>query len=356
MTKINRRTNELRGNTLPALTWNWMDVNDVKIDLQNNQKIPYTAVQSVGEIDQELKQTFYDLDHGISEEVMRMNSEQCNLANHWRISDSKPIEVRLPQSAENPLLVDQNQIVVPPLQNGTVLLYNYSEDDSRVERNSTILIDVENDAEANVVLVQRLNENSVSNVSVVARVGDGARLNLATVELGAGNAVFHYMVDMEGFGAESHIKTAYLGSGNDHLDLFYHVRHIGEECISDIQVNGALMDHSVKKFRGTIDFVEGCSGSDGNEEEFTILLDDTVRSIAVPLLLAHEDDIVGNHAASAGQIDEEQLFYLMSRGLSRKESEGLIVESRMTPTFDQIPNEELRLDLRKEVHTRILRR
>lgn len=346
----------IRGNTLPALTWRWMDVNDVEIKLKNKDIIPYTALDGVGKIDERMKQVFYDLDHGISEEVVRMNNEQCNLANHWEISDNKPIELKLPQSKENPLLVDQNQIVVPPLQNGTVVLYNFSEDETRVERNSTVLIDVENDAEMTLVLIQRLNEKSVSNVSVVARVGDGARLNLATVELGAGNTVFHYMVDMEGFGAESHVKTAYLGSGNDRLDLFYHVRHIGEECISDIQVNGALMDHAVKSFRGTIDFVEGCSGSDGNEEEFAILLDDTVRSIAVPLLLANEDDIVGNHAASAGQIDDEQLFYLMSRGLSRKESEGLIVESRMTPTFDQIPDQELRDDLRREVHQRILRR
>jgi len=76
----------------------------------------------------------------------------------------------VPQSKENPLLVDQNQIVVPPLQNGTVVLYNFSEDETRVERNSTVLIDVENDAEMTLVLIQRLNEKSVSNVSVVARV------------------------------------------------------------------------------------------------------------------------------------------------------------------------------------------
>lgn len=347
---------EIRGNTLPALTWRWMDVNDVQVDLQIDEKIPYTALQGVGELDQQLKADFYELDHGISEEVIQKNTDQSNLENYWKISKDDYIQLDLPLSAENPLLVDQNQIVVPPLQSGTLVLYNYSEDDTRVERNSTIIVDVENDAELNLVLIQRLNDKSVSNVSVVGRVSDGAKLNLASIELGSSSTVFHYMADMEGFGAETHVKTAYLGSGNSKLDLFYHVRHIGEECLSDIQVNGALMDHALKKFRGTIDFVEGCSGSDGNEEEFAILLDDTVHSIAVPLLLANEDDIVGNHAASAGQIDDEQLFYLMSRGLSRKESEGMIVESRMAPTFDQIPDQDLRLDLKKEVHERITKR
>ena len=53
---------------------------------------------------------------------------------------------------------------------------------------------------------------------------------------------------------------------------------------------------------------------------------------------------------------ENQLFYLMSRGLGRKEAEGLIVESKMTTTFDQIPDIDLRNDLKREVHERILDR
>ncbi|MCI6157234.1 MAG: SufD family Fe-S cluster assembly protein, partial [Peptoniphilaceae bacterium] len=78
-------------------------------------------------------------------------------------------------------------------------------------------------------------------------------------------------------------------------------------------------------------------------------------SVAVPLLLCHEDHVVGNHAASAGRLDEEMLFYLMSRGISRKEAEGLIVESRMIPTLDRIRNDGLRSELLQEIHETIVR-
>ncbi len=347
---------QLKGNYLPSPTFRWLKVNDTDVDIQSTEKVPYTAVEGVGEIDEQLRETFIGLDHGISDEVLALNKEHCNLANRYVIENGDEIYVKLPLSKENPVLVDQNQIVVPALHSGTVVFYNYAEDDSRTERNGTIIVDVENDAELNLVVVQHLNSASTSNVAVMARVGDGGKLNMATVELGAGNVVFHYMNDLEGFASEAHVKTAYLGSGQDKLDLFYHTHHIGEECVSDLQVNGALMDKAVKKFRGTIDFVKGCSGSDGNEEEFCVLLDNTVHSIAVPLLLAGEDDIVGNHAASAGKIDENQLFYLMSRGLDRKEAEGLIVESKMTSAFDQITDDDLRNELKHEIHERILRR
>lgn len=350
MTKI------LKGNILPALTWNWMDVNDAVVDLRIEEKVPYTALKGMGKLDPQLKKEILASDHGISAEVLARNEEQSNLENYLVLEDGAEIYFKMPLSAKNPLLSDQNQIVVPPLQRGTVVFYNYSEDETRTERNGTIYLDIAEDAEVNLVLVQRLNQQSSSNVAVMARVADGAVLNMATVELGAGNVVFHYKVDLDGFASESRVSTAYLGSNEDKLDLFYHIHHIGEECISDLQVNGGLMDNALKKFRGTIDFAEGCSGSDGNEEEFCVLLDDTVHSISVPLLLAHEDDIVGNHAASAGKIDENQLFYLMSRGLGRKEAEGLIVESKMTTTFDQIPDVDLRNDLKREVHERILDR
>lgn len=349
-------TKKLQGNFLPAPTWNWLGVNQTEVDLKQTTPVPYTELEGIGEIDKALRAEFLGLDHGISDEVLERNEQLCNLANHIVIENDKVINFNLPLSQQNSALVDQNQIIVPSLQSGTVVFYNYSEDEYRAERNSTIIVDIQNDAELNLIIIQRLNQVSASNVAVMARVGDGAKLNVSTVEVGAQNTVFHYMVDLEGFAAESHVKTAYLGSGDDKLDLFYHIHHIGEECISDLQVNGALMDRAIKKFRGTINFVKGCSGSDGNEEEFCVLLDDTVHSIAVPLLLAGEDDIVGNHAASAGKIDENQLFYLMSRGLDRKEAEGLIVESKMTPAFDQMPDEILREELRREIHQRILRR
>lgn len=347
---------KIKGNKLPALTWNWLKVNYTDIDLQNTDKVPYTALKHRGRVDPTFRQSFLELDHGISEEVLQKNLDQCNLENNFYLGKEKMVFLDLAMSAENPLLVDQNQIIVPPLATSTLVLYNHCEEDVRVERNATIFARVANDAELNLVLIQRLNAKSSSNVSVMVEVGDGAKFNLATVELGAGNTVFHYMANLDGFASESHVQTAYLGSGKDHLDLFYHIHHFGEECTSNLQVNGALMDKAIKKFRGTIDFAQGCSGSNGNEEEFCVLLDDTVHSIAVPILLAGEDDIVGNHAASAGKIDDGQLFYLMSRGLSRKEAEGLIVEAKMTASLDQIPDLALRADLKQEIHERIINR
>ena len=72
-----------------------------------------------------------------------------------------------------------------------------------------------------------------------------------------------------------------------------------------------------------------------------MLLDPTVKSISLPLLLCKEDNVVGNHAASAGQIDHNKLFYLMSRGFSEVEAKHIIVESMIRPIIDRIGDETI---------------
>lgn len=68
------------------------------------------------------------------------------------------------------------------------------------------------------------------------------------------------------------------------------------------------MGTSRKYFRGTIDFLRGGKKAVGNEEDTCLLLNKGVHSISVPLLLCKEDDVVGNHAASSGQVDPDMLF------------------------------------------------
>lgn len=101
--------------------------------------------------------------------------------------------------------------------------------------------------------------------------------------------------------------------------------------------------------------MEGSKHSRGNEEEFAILLDSTARSLSVPALLSHEDDVEGNHAASAGRIDQDMLFYFLTRGFDEKTAERMIVDAKFAPVIDAVVYDEERELIYKELET-ILRR
>lgn len=89
---------------------------------------------------------------------------------------------------------------------------------------------------------------------------------------------------------------------------------MGQKSFVDIDVQGALKENAKKNFKGTIDFKKGCKKAKGNENEFCMLLSEKAKSLALPMLLCTEDDVEGNHSTASGKVDEEQLFYIMTRG------------------------------------------
>lgn len=343
----------MKGNTLPLLTWRWLDVNDVDTGLQQTQLTPYRGQESFGERDEALD-ALLEGHAGISEETTAENRELNNLFMGYRLESTELETMRLQLDEKDDYLADRTHIRVPAGKGGRLLLDISSADESAGERNGVIAIEVEENAACQLILTQRLNQHTTNDLAVVAKLKAGAQLHITQVEFGAKRSVFHYNAILEGDKALTTVDAAYMGDGAQAYDLFYNIEHRGKETQSDIQVNGALKDTAKKNFRGTIDFKRGSSGSVGSEEEYTLLLSEDVHAVAVPLLLCREDDVQGNHAASAGRIDETQLFYLMSRGFSREEAMNLVVEARMTPVFDRIPDETLRQTVKDSLHERIV--
>ena len=127
----------------------------------------------------------------------------------------------------------------------------------------------------------------------------------------------------------------------------------GKKSNIDIDVQGALKDKAKKHFKGTIDFKKGCKKAKGNENEACMLLSDTARSLALPMLLCSEEDVEGNHSSSAGKIGEKELFYIMSRGFELKDAMKLMVRARFNKILQNIKDEELKEEILEEIDKRL---
>ena len=205
----------------------------------------------------------------------------------------------------------------------------------------------------NIYYVSRCHDENAALTDINADVEEGATVNLIQVEAGAKRTVTNYIANLKGKGAATNVEAAYFANEENNLDLFYNINQIGEETKSNILVNGALKDKAKKTFKGTIDFKRGSKRSTGSEEEFATLLDDDVRAIAVPVLLCQEDDVEGVHAASAGKIDQDKLFYIMSRGLNLEEAKKMIVETKLAPTIHKLPDSKLSEEVWHQIESRI---
>ena len=352
-----------RGSVLPALTNRWMKANDVETDLlvmEENVKLP--SFRPDFESDRKTQVPFHtarDLEEdprGISRELMDQNRIFANYNNHTELEEGDHYRVDFTLSDDQPILVDSHQFDLPEGHRATAIISTASQGEGDYYRNGAVRVQLKEDALLHLIVLDQVGEGVRSNISLIADMEDGAELKLTTVCLGSGKSNFYLWGDLVGYESKTDIHTAYLGWGQARMDFFYNVTFFNHFTEGHIEANGALLDRAYKSFRDTLDFKEGSVGAVGGEEEFTLLLSEEANSLAVPILLCHEDLVQANHAASNGKLDEDILFYLMSRGFPRSEAEGLIVESRMRPSLDRIPDEDLRESLKKVIHERIVNR
>lgn len=185
---------------------------------------------------------------------------------------------------------------------------------------------------------------------VTAKVAEGAEVRLISVDLAGKHLLTNYTMDLEEE-AKGEMETIYLAGEEQCYDFLYQINHIGKRSESDILLNGILEDRAKKTFKGTLNFVPGCNGSKGSELENVALLSSEARSKAVPILLCGEDDVEGNHAVSAGRLDEEALFYITSRGISTEEARRMLMYAKLAPTLDKIPSKEVQRRVMERIGT-----
>ena len=169
-----------------------------------------------------------------------------------------------------------------------------------------------------------------------ADAGDNARIEIVQLFVGGADAFAGSEIDLRGDGSSCETFVGYLGTGSKKLDFNYNAVHRGKNTDSKMTVNGVLRDSSEKAFRGTIDFKTGASGAVGAETEDVLLLGENIVNKTVPLILCAEEDVKGSHGASIGQLDEEMLFYMASRGISEEKAVDLMAGARIESIIREI--------------------
>lgn len=186
---------------------------------------------------------------------------------------------------------------------------------------------VEKNARVRLVQIQNTAQGSLLRLENNGRCAENAQVELIQILLGRGDVYSDGHFALNGTGAGFQAGIGYLGQKQQTVDLNLVVDHWGQKTTSEINAAGALKDDARKIFRGTIDFKRGSAGSVGNEQETVLMLGDGAVNKTVPLILCAEENVVGNHGATIGELDEDTLFYFESRGISAAEAENIMARA-----------------------------
>ena len=186
---------------------------------------------------------------------------------------------------------------------------------------------VEKDAKVRLVQIQNAAQGSLLRLETSGECAENGQVELIQVLLGRGDVYSDGQFELNGNGAGFTAGIGYLGQKQQTVDMNLVVNHWGQKTTSEINAAGALKDDAQKIFRGTIDFKKGSAGSVGSEQETVLMLGDGVVNKTVPLILCAEENVVGNHGATIGELDEDTLFYFESRGISAAEAENIMARA-----------------------------
>ena len=158
---------------------------------------------------------------------------------------------------------------------------------------------------------------------------EDGRIEIIQIMLGKGDVYSDTHIDLSGDGSSFKADIGYFAEKTmTFLDMNLVVNQIAKKTESEINASGALKDAAKKIFRGTIDFRNGSSGSVGNEKETVLMLGEDVVNDDCPAdPLCAEEDVVGNHGATIGELDEDTLFYFGTRGISKDKAENIIARA-----------------------------
>ena len=323
-----------KGNILEYKTYSYLKVNETDV----------AARESAGKEKAEGHPVFDSYKYGISPEMIQLHD------NHATLYRNLTAEGKVDLGIES-VVGDEDEVITIDLtvEEEGHMTGCFRSKKTGGYRSFMSRIHVKKNGVARLYFVN-VDQAEVDNyLSVAAILEEGAKLDAYVFHLGDGNETSNVKCFLKGEGALGNMQSIYLGKKGQAYDFIYDMIHEGKDTTSNLIVDGALMEDSYKVFKSRIDFLEGSKHSRGNEEEFAILLDSTARSISVPALLSHEDDVEGNHAASAGRLDQDMLYYFLTRGFDAQTAERMIIDAKFAPVIDGVVYEEERKAIYEEL-------
>ena len=176
-----------------------------------------------------------------------------------------------------------------------------------------------------------INFESLKNIKMSAKIGLNATFNVIFAEFSNDSIDIKSVVDLTAPGAACYWKLATLGNGSSKKTFDISFIHNEKETTAEMNNYGVACGESNIIFTGVNHIKNGCTKSVTRQNAKVIVFDEKANGTASPILKIDENDVVASHGAVVGQLNEDHMFYLMSRGLNKNEARKIITMGYLKP-------------------------
>lgn len=203
--------------------------------------------------------------------------------------------------------------------------------------------------------IDELAINTRAYLNRRAVVADQAQVEWSIGMMNDGPTIGDFASELNGRESQSDAQVIAISAGQQRVGVNTRVVNRGQQTVGNIVQRGILLDQSQLTFNGIGHIIHGAHGANAEQENRVLMLSDQARGDANPILLIDENDVLAGHAASIGQVDQEQMYYLMSRGIDAQTAQNLVIRGFLGPVIAGMPNNQMRQQLiataeRKLIH------
>lgn len=209
-------------------------------------------------------------------------------------------------------------------------------------------------ADLKYVALQKWGHNFYEFSHERGHVARDGRLDWVVGSMGSKLTKKFMQISLDGQGSWGRMSGMFFADGNQVLDHDTLQIHAVPNTTSDLLFKAVLKDEAHSVWRGMIRVMPGADQTDGFQANNNMLVSSTARADSIPGLEIEADDVRCTHAATVGKMEEEYIFYLMTRGIPRIEAERLFINGYFSDVLDRIPFEDVQNRLLADVDNKLL--
>ena len=222
--------------------------------------------------------------------------------------------------------------------------------------NNVMEVDIADGGTFHLVRTQGRDHERRAVTHIFARLADKCTFKSFTLTANGVLTRNESVIELTGDNSVAHVAGAAVGDGDFHHDDNVFVTHAGLECESRQVFKKVLRNGATGVFQGKILVKPGAQKTDGYQISQALLLDGDSQFLAKPELEIYADDVACSHGSTSGAIDEDALYYLRSRGISKAKAEDFLVLAFLAQAIDEIENEAIAKDIRLRLEAWLYRR
>lgn len=294
-----------------------------------------------------IKQYFMSVIPANQDQLTAYHQAMVNSGNVIEIDEGvtvdQPIEVLDVQDAtkaDQPLV---NHLLVVAHPHSTVSIVQHLASVGDVANSANLMVEIvaEPGSEVHFAVLDDTGKNITTYLNRRAKIEKDAQVEWAVGMMNGGNVLGDLDAELIGEGSKADSKLIAVTGGCQHIGLNNRVTNRGPHSTGLINQRGVVLDSSELIFNGIGQIIHGAHGSEAEQQNRLLMMSPQAWGDANPILLIDENDVNAGHAASVGQVDAQQLYYLLSRGILEHQAKRMVIRGFLSAVLTALPNRQL---------------